>query len=186
MQHDQIERHTATIAFIEHGVSRNATSDRYSCPMTLMNVTGLSLAKRLRAARLLADLEQAELAELIGVARTTVSNWESGRTEPSATYFVRWANATGQPLEWLAEGVVRPEGFEPPAYCSVADGIGPCRCRHGVWRHADGSCEACYCLGFLETRHDDLVLNPPCPVCGSPLVWGVCVGIHADDLTLAA
>lgn len=85
--------------------------------MTLMNDTKLDLAKRLRTARLLADLEQADIAERLGVARQTVSGWERGVSEPSATHFVRWAKETGQPLEWLAGGIdVRPEGFEPPAY----------------------------------------------------------------------
>ena len=87
--------------------------------MTILNDTGLGLAKRLRAARIIADLDQAGIAERIGVSRQTVSNWERGLAEPGATYFVRWAKETGQPLEWLAEGVsdvVRPEGFEPPAY----------------------------------------------------------------------
>ncbi len=46
------------------------------------------------------------MAARLGVARTTVSAWETGKTEPSATNFVRWAHETGQPLEWLAEGVV--------------------------------------------------------------------------------
>ncbi|WP_425468280.1 helix-turn-helix domain-containing protein [Protaetiibacter larvae] len=81
-----------------------------------MNDTSLGLAKRLRAARLLVDLEQADIAVRVGVARQTVSNWERGLTEPSATQFVRWAHVTGQPLEWLAEGVVRPEGLEPPTF----------------------------------------------------------------------
>src|SRR5690242_8030414 len=95
--------------------------------MTLINDTALSLPKRLRAARLLADMEQADIAKALGVARQTVSAWESGRTEPSASLFVRWAHVTGQPLEWLAEGVhdkapaeagadVRHEGFEPPTF----------------------------------------------------------------------
>ncbi len=96
-----------------------------------------TLLDRLKYARLLAGMEQAEIAARLGVARTTVSAWETGRTEPSATNFVRWAHVTGQPLEWLAEGIndktpaeagvvssvstrVRPEGFEPPTFWSVA------------------------------------------------------------------
>lgn len=80
-----------------------------------MNDTGLGLAKRLRAARLLADMEQADIAKRIGVARQTVSAWEQGRTEPSATYFVRWALATGQPLEWLAEGCATRDSNPQPS-----------------------------------------------------------------------
>ena len=79
-----------------------------------------TLSERLRRSRLLAGLEQAEVAAQLGVARATVSTWETGKTEPSASNFVRWAAITGQPLEWLAEGVsrsvgvvVHPPGLEP-------------------------------------------------------------------------
>jgi transcriptional regulator with XRE-family HTH domain len=81
--------------------------------MTMLNDTGISLGKRLRIARQMADLEQSEIAAILGVARTTVSTWERGQTEPSATNFVRWAQVTNQPLEWLAEGIARPKGLEP-------------------------------------------------------------------------
>jgi len=64
-----------------------------------------TLTDRLRKSRLLAGLEQAEIAAALGVARNTVSNWEHGRSEPPASAFVRWSRATGVPLEWLAEGV---------------------------------------------------------------------------------
>ena len=95
--------------------------------MTIFNDAGLVLTERLRVARLSAGLDQAQIARRIGVARQTVSNWERGLAEPSATYFVLWARATGQSLEWLAEGVhdkapagagadVRHEGFEPPTF----------------------------------------------------------------------
>ncbi|WP_096359409.1 helix-turn-helix domain-containing protein [Microbacterium sp. TPU 3598] len=100
--------------------------------MTLMDNPTWTLVDRLRKSRLLAGLEQAQIADALGVARNTVSNWERGRSEPSATYFVRWAHATGVTLDWLAEGVnaetapteveavsslsqhsVRPKGLEP-------------------------------------------------------------------------
>jgi transcriptional regulator with XRE-family HTH domain len=63
------------------------------------------LADRLRRARLLAGLEQAQLAAAMGVARTSISNYECGRTTPSAATFIHWAQATGTPLDWLAQGV---------------------------------------------------------------------------------
>lgn len=78
--------------------------------MTLMNDTQLGIAGRLKVARLAANLEQIDLAKAIGVARTTISNWERGVAEPNATAFVRWSRLTGQSIEWLAAGVdVRPE-----------------------------------------------------------------------------
>ena len=73
--------------------------------MTMTDNPTWTLAERLRRARLLAGLEQRELAEQLGVNRATISLWENGHTEPSASNFVRWAIATGQPLEWLADGV---------------------------------------------------------------------------------
>jgi transcriptional regulator with XRE-family HTH domain len=73
--------------------------------MTMVENPTWTLAERLRRSRLLAGLDQREIAERLGIARQTVSLWEIGKTEPSATNFVRWAEETGQPLEWLAEGV---------------------------------------------------------------------------------
>lgn len=81
--------------------------------MTLMNDTELGLAGRMKAARLLRGLEQQDVADALGVARTTVSAWERGVSEPSATNFARWAVVTGQPMEWLAGEAVRPKGLEP-------------------------------------------------------------------------
>jgi transcriptional regulator with XRE-family HTH domain len=74
--------------------------------MTMVNDTTRTLPERLRVSRLMAGLEQGDVAQRLGVARTTVSTWERGLTEPSATNFVLWAEITGQPLEWLAEGVL--------------------------------------------------------------------------------
>lgn len=99
--------------------------------MTMMDNPTWTLTDRLRKARLLAGLEQSDLAEMLRVSRNSISNYENGKTEPSATTFVRWAAATGVTLEWLAEGIrvndktpaeagvledVRPKGFEPPTF----------------------------------------------------------------------
>ena len=74
-------------------------------PMTIIDNPAWTLVDRLKKSRLLAGLEQTEIAETVGVARNTVSNWETGKSEPSASAFVRWARATGVSLDWLAEGV---------------------------------------------------------------------------------
>ncbi len=42
---------------------------------------------------------------MLGVGRSTVSNWETGLSEPQVTQFVRWAHVTGQTLEWLTDGI---------------------------------------------------------------------------------
>ena len=97
-----------------HGVLGYPSCRRSVGTMTAtLNDTGMALSSRLRTTRLLAHLDQQQIADKLGVARTTVSTWERGETEPSATNFVLWALITGQPLEWLAEGVVRPKGLEP-------------------------------------------------------------------------
>jgi transcriptional regulator with XRE-family HTH domain len=103
--------------------------------MTLMNDSRLDLGGRLRTSRVAAGLEQRHLADRLHVSRQTVSNWERGTSEPNVSQFVAWAEMVGQSLEWLAEGLkakapavvagadVRPEGFEPPTFCSVASGL---------------------------------------------------------------
>lgn len=53
----------------------------------------------IRKARLNAGLEQAELAERIGVSRPTLSKWERGKSEPTISQFRAIARETEQP--WL-------------------------------------------------------------------------------------
>ncbi|MGG7509424.1 helix-turn-helix domain-containing protein [Plantibacter sp. YIM 135249] len=96
--------------------------------MTMIDNPTWTLSDRLKKARLLAGLEQAELAARIGASRTSISNYETGRNEPTVSVFVAWSRVTGAPLEWLAEGVkpktapsedeavpvvVHPPGLEP-------------------------------------------------------------------------
>ena len=113
---------------------------------------------------------------------------------------------------------MRPEGFEPPAYCSVAAFGVSSHCDQGehdaciYWcdcschldalpeheelatdlRTMPSFCPVCGCENYIghgcegSQPLDDLLLNPPCPVCGAPLVWGVCAHPHAGDLALAA
>ena len=93
----------------------------------------VSMAARIRGARAMQGLNQDDLAYLIGANRNSIANWERGRSEPSAMYFVRLSRVLGVSMEWLGGGVtdartapavaraamVRPEGFEPPTFCSV-------------------------------------------------------------------
>ncbi|MDQ1169574.1 transcriptional regulator with XRE-family HTH domain [Microbacterium proteolyticum] len=71
--------------------------------MTMLNDTTLTLGQRFRVARIAANLKQSELAATIGVARATLSLWENGETEPTASKLFALARATGQPLDWFAE-----------------------------------------------------------------------------------
>ncbi|NHP16001.1 helix-turn-helix transcriptional regulator [Rhodococcus sp. IC4_135] len=68
---------------------------------------------RLRIAREEAGLDQTELADSIGISRTSVSNAESGRSMPRKVVFNAWALVTGVPVKWLLEGTTEnphPEG----------------------------------------------------------------------------
>ena len=61
----------------------------------------LTRGQRLRIARENAGFEQGEFAELIGISRNTVSNYENGRKEVRRTTVVTWAKATKVPFSWL-------------------------------------------------------------------------------------
>lgn len=74
--------------------------------MTLMNDAPLgTMGSRYRAARQLLGLRQEDIARATGVTRQAVADWEKGVTEPSASKLVLLARATGQPLDWFAEGL---------------------------------------------------------------------------------
>lgn len=59
---------------------------------------------RLRIAREYAELEQEELATLIGVSRKTVGNAETGRVQPRRITLNAWALACGVPVSWIENG----------------------------------------------------------------------------------
>lgn len=63
-----------------------------------------ALGRRIRVARELAGLKQAELARRCGVIPTTAWRWEDGRTEPDVPTLRRIARATGAGLGWLVSG----------------------------------------------------------------------------------
>ncbi|QHO92220.1 XRE family transcriptional regulator [Actinomyces sp. 432] len=72
---------------------------------------------RLRKAREAACLEQAELAEQIGVSRASISAYESGRVaKPRRIVVNAWSLATGVPVQWLITGIApTPEDDGAPA-----------------------------------------------------------------------
>lgn len=73
-----------------------------------------NLQDRLRKARESAGLDQAELADRIGVARTTVGHYERGLTTPKRPLLLSWALATGVPSDWLETGKESPDGDGSP------------------------------------------------------------------------
>jgi transcriptional regulator with XRE-family HTH domain len=77
---------------------------------------------RLRKAREMAGYEKIELADALGIHRESVARYESGRAKAKKPVLIAWALATGVDRDWIEYGDVRPEGFEPPTFCSVVDG----------------------------------------------------------------
>lgn len=68
-----------------------------------------TLCRRLIATRREARLSQLDLADRLGVDRSTVVRWESGRIAPKRKDVTAWALATGYDAEWLWTGHVAPE-----------------------------------------------------------------------------
>jgi len=102
------------------------------------HVPEFTIGDRLRKARLSMGehMDIRAFAELLGTSRNTITNYELEHTPPERMKLMvlrQWALATGVDPGWLrtgraeregdggpAGGSVRPEGFEPPTYCSVA------------------------------------------------------------------
>ena len=84
-------------------------TDRRTLPYTL--------PLRLIATRREARLNQTELAERLGIARSTVVRWELGEVTPKRKDVSAWALATGYDAEWLWSGV-DPEGPESRRYAA--------------------------------------------------------------------
>lgn len=63
-----------------------------------------SIGDRLRHARKLKGLNQADLAERVGVSQPAVANWESGVHDPRRVMLAKIADVLGVSREWLAGG----------------------------------------------------------------------------------
>lgn len=96
------------------------------------------LADRMRRALRISGLGVQEMAEYLGVARTSVSNWINGRIVPSRQTLRLWSIRTGVPLEWLEAGraPVSPDDGGPETETNT-----PPASRHartGVWSESAG------------------------------------------------
>lgn len=92
-------------------------------------VPNWTIADRVRKAREFAGLKQLELAESVGMARTSLARIEQGKSTPRRTTLIAISFATGVSLEWLENGetpapdspgggdVVRHQGLEPRTHC---------------------------------------------------------------------
>lgn len=66
----------------------------------------LTIAERLSATRKALDLTQQRLADMLGVGRTTVDNWEQGVRLPDMPAMLRFESRLGIPVEWILVGVM--------------------------------------------------------------------------------
>lgn len=71
--------------------------------------------ERMARSRKFVGLDQREMANLLGVNRNTVSNWETGVTEPTMSMFASWARITGRSMEWIVYGDDEAPGAAPGA-----------------------------------------------------------------------
>jgi transcriptional regulator with XRE-family HTH domain len=60
-----------------------------------------TIATNIRAARLAADLTQAQLAAVLGIESMAVSKWERGRHAPSGSNLLALAEHLHQPVSWF-------------------------------------------------------------------------------------
>jgi len=67
----------------------------------------------MKAARVLADLTQTQLAETLGVGLATIQRREYGATQPTVETLMALSSATGVPLSWLLEGFTEDQLNEP-------------------------------------------------------------------------
>ena len=72
----------------------------------------LRMPERMRRCMDVTGVQIAEVAEVLGVSRATVSNWLNGHTKPKTRQLQRWAQHFSVPLSWLTDGVW-PEDWTP-------------------------------------------------------------------------
>lgn len=72
--------------------------------MTPHTVPAWSVGDRIRKARESAGLDQHQLAEITGIARSTISNYERGSTRPSKAYVKSIGLATAVDHVWIWTG----------------------------------------------------------------------------------
>ncbi|WP_345185961.1 helix-turn-helix transcriptional regulator [Microbacterium panaciterrae] len=91
--------------------------------------------ERFARARKFRGFNQTEMARTLGVATSTISNWENDHVDPPLSAAAKWATLTGQTIDWLVWGdrgdeeapsgegasalsqhSVRLEGLEPPTF----------------------------------------------------------------------
>lgn len=56
---------------------------------------------KLAACRINANMNQVEFAEALGVDRSTIANWEAGKSEPNVTQLRRISELSGIPMDFI-------------------------------------------------------------------------------------
>lgn len=83
----------------------------------------LTLGQQFQAARKRTGLDQDQLAEVLGVTRTTISRWETDRNVPPFTAVSRLSEMSGWDLELFARAATPSEpDFDPAAGGNATDG----------------------------------------------------------------
>lgn len=80
---------------------------------------------RLKLARIKAGIEQDEMAEILGVSSSTISNWENGRTMPKGAFINAWAQITGFNRSSLIGTVDEDRKLAAKAKLRAANSIAP-------------------------------------------------------------
>lgn len=73
------------------------------------------IGERIKTARKMRGLTQTMLSDLIGLSQSAVSEWESGRTDPTTDSLLSLATSLNVSFEWLATGRGQPEYHEQTA-----------------------------------------------------------------------
>ncbi|MDR5611386.1 MULTISPECIES: helix-turn-helix transcriptional regulator [unclassified Arsenophonus] len=83
-------------------------------------------SERIRQARNNNKITQESLGKRIGVSKATISQWESGTTEPNGKNLVSLAKALGVTVEWLLNGSEKnPEANIPLANAKIIGTFAP-------------------------------------------------------------
>ena len=78
-----------------------------------------SVAKRLRGLRKSHNMTQTQLAEVLGVTRTTVSNWEKGVREADVSVWCRYSVYFGVSTDYISGRTDKLDTYVFPPDCSL-------------------------------------------------------------------
>ena len=80
-------------------------------PASRGSIPSLTLGWRLRMSLDYANISVQQMANQLGVSRTTLSRWMADKGErPKRAYLSQWSLSTGVPYEWIDSGKAPPDG----------------------------------------------------------------------------